>query len=45
VAFVGADRVTTNVSFFSSAESPIVLTVTTFWVSPGANVRVPDAAA
>ena len=45
VAFVGLLKATENVSFDSAVVSRVTSTVTSFCVSPGANVSVPVAAA
>ena len=45
VAFAGLLRVMVNVSFASAVVSRLTSTVTSFCVSPGANVSVPEAAA
>ena len=45
VAFVALRRISERVSLDSAVVSRLTSTVTGFWVSPGANVSVPEAAA
>jgi len=45
VAFVGLDKLTTNVSFGSAVVSPLTVTAIVCVVTPGAKVSVPVAMA